>query len=266
METANLVTASEKQGMQASVPDTGVSAAAAEPHVLLVSGDAAQREFVSGYLSHNDLRVTTLGGGGTMRELLDKEVFDLVLLDVKTGSPERLDLARQLREESAIPIVVLSGQSDEVDRVMALELGADDYMIKPISPRELLARIRAILRRRRLDLREQRVRGLRGYRFDGWELNMNTRVLAASDVRRVTLTNGEFSVLVALLGAGERILSRGQLLQLSRLHDDEVYERAIDLHVMRLRRKLEKDPSKPRYIVTERGAGYRMGVRAQPVY
>ena len=250
METANLLTS---------------TSAAGQPHVLLVGDDAAQREFVSQYLIHNDLRVTTLADAAAMPELLGKEVFDLVLLDVRTGAPEGLDLARLLRDDSAIPIVVLGSRSEEADRVMALELGADDYVVKPFSPRELLARIRALLRRRRLDIREQRVRGLRAYRFDGWELNMNTRMLGAADGTRVPLTRGEFSVLVALLGAGERILSRAQLLQLSRVHDDEVYERAVDMHVMRLRRKLEKDQTRRRYILTERGVGYRMAVRAQPV-
>jgi DNA-binding response OmpR family regulator len=149
---------------------------------------------------------------------------------------------------------------------MALELGADDYLSNPVSPRELLARVRAILRRRRLDQDQHRVQGVRAYRFDGWELNLNTRRLASPEGRSVELTNGEFSLLVVLLGAGERILSRTQLLELSRLHDDEVYDRAVDMQILRLRRKLGEDSARPRCILTVRGTGYRMGVTVEGIY
>jgi two-component system, OmpR family, response regulator len=137
---------------------------------------------------------------------------------------------------------------------------------KPFSLRELLARVRAVLRRRRLDLRQGRVEGVRAYRFDGWELNLNARRLESPDGRRAALTNGEFSVLVVLLGAGGRTLSRMQLLELSRLHEDEVYDRAVDMQIMRLRRKLGESSTNPRCVVTVRGAGYRIGVRVETVY
>ena len=134
-------------------------------HVLLVDDDPAIRELVSAYLERNDLRVTTVADGAAMRAALGKQVIDLVVLDLKLGAESGLELARKLRDESAIPIVMLSGQTEEADRVMALELGADDYVTKPFSPRELLARVRAILRRRRMDVRQQRVQGMRAYRF-----------------------------------------------------------------------------------------------------
>jgi DNA-binding response OmpR family regulator len=175
-------------------------------------------------------------------------------------------LARSMRDESAIPIIMLTGRSEEADRVMGLELGADDYLTKPFSPRELLARIRTVLRRRRTEVRQGRPDGIRAYRFDGWELNLNTRRLVASDGREAPLSNGEFSLLVVMLGAPQRILTRDQLLDLSRLHNDEVFNRSVDVQIMRLRRKIEKDPAQPRYIRTERGTGYLFGVPVETVY
>jgi DNA-binding response OmpR family regulator len=175
-------------------------------------------------------------------------------------------LARRLRDESEIPIIMLTGRSEEADRVMGLELGADDYLTKPFSPRELLARIRTILRRRRTEVRQGKPEGIRAYRFDGWELNLNTRRLTSKDGRAVPLSNGEFSLLVVLLGAPNRILSRDQLLDLSRLHNDEVYNRSIDVQILRLRRKIEQNAAQPRYIRTERGAGYLFGVPVETVY
>ena len=175
-------------------------------------------------------------------------------------------LARRMRDESEIPIVMLTGRSEEADRVMGLELGADDYLTKPFSPRELLARIRAVLRRRRPEVQQGRPEGIRAYRFDGWELNLNTRRLKNSDGQAVPLSNGEFSLLVVLLGAPNRILSRDQLLDMSRLHSDDVYNRSVNTQILRLRRKLESDPAKPTYILTERGAGYLFGVPVETVY
>ena len=241
-------------------------APAGQPHILVVDDDPAIRELLCAYLGQNELRVTTVADGEAMRALLGKQVIDLVVLDLKLGAESGLDLARRLRDTSAIPIVMLSARSEEADRVMALELGADDYLTKPFSPRELLARLRAILRRRRLDLRQQRLEGLRGYRFGGWELNLGTRQLVSPKGQRGVLTNGEFSLLVALLAGGGRILSRAQLLERSRVHDDEVYDRAVDILIMRLRRKLGEDSASPRCIVTMRGVGYRFGVPVQSVY
>jgi DNA-binding response OmpR family regulator len=198
--------------------------------------------------------------------VLADEVVDLVVLDLRLRAEDGMVLARRLREDSAIPFIMLTGRKDEADRVMGLELGADDYLTKPFSPRELLARIRTVLRRRRAEVRQGRPEGVRAYRFDGWELNLGTRRLTSAAGKRVALTNGEFRLLVALLGAPHRILTRDQLLDLSRLHNDEVYNRSIDVQIMRLRRKIEKDVRQPRYIVTERRAGYLFGVPVETVY
>src|SRR5919108_1526407 len=237
-----------------------------QPHVLVVDDDPTIRELVSDYLGNNDFRVTAVSDGKTMREVLKDQVVDLLVLDLGLRGEDGMAIARRMRDESEIPMVMLTGRAEEADRVMGLELGADDYITKPFSPRELLARIRTVLRRRRAEVRQGKPEGVRAYRFDGWELNLNTRRLTARDGRLVPLSNGEFSLLVVLLGAPSRILSRDQLLDLSRLHNDEVFNRPVDVQILRLRRKIERDPSQPRYIRTERGAGYLFGVPVETVY
>jgi DNA-binding response OmpR family regulator len=232
----------------------------------VVDDDPGIRNLVSDYLGENDLRVSAVPDGSGMQAVLSDQVVDLVVLDLRLRGEDGMALARKLRDDSEIPIIMLTGRTEEADRVMGLELGADDYLTKPFSPRELLARIRTILRRRRAEMRQGKPEGVRAYRFDGWELNLNTRRLTSRDGKTVTLSNGEFSLLVVLLGAPSRVLSRDQLLDLSRLHNDEVYNRSIDVQIMRLRRKIEADPAKPRYIRTERGAGYQFGVPVEIVY
>jgi two-component system, OmpR family, response regulator len=181
------------------------------------------------------------------------------VLDVRLQHGEDgLAIARRLRETSAtIPILMLTGRAEEADRVMGLELGADDYLTKPFSSRELLARIRALLRRAQAQASvADAMSKARAYRFGGWELNIGLRRLKKPDGEPVELSNGEFSLLVAFLSAPQRTLTRDQLLDLSRLHNAEVYDRSIDVQILRLRRKIEADPAKPAFIVTQRGAGY----------
>jgi two-component system, OmpR family, response regulator len=238
---------------------------AAFPHVLAVDDDPMTRELITDYLGQNEFRVTAVADGRAMQTVLAEDVVDLIVLDLRLQAEDGMALARTLRDESAIPIIMVTGRREEADRVMGLELGADDYLTKPFSPRELLARIRTVLRRRRAEVRQGRPDGIRAYRFEGWELNLNTRRLTIEG-RPVLLSNGEFNLLVVLLGSPQRILSRDQLIDLSRLHNDEIYNRSIDVQIMRLRRKLEKDPAQPRYIRTERGAGYLFGVPVETVY
>jgi len=162
---------------------------------------------------------------------------------------------------------MLTGVRDEADRVMGLELGADDYLTKPFSPRELLARIRTVLRRTKgAALTQARERQVRAYRFAEFELNLRTRRLKHRDGRPVDLTNGEFNLLAALLAAPQRVLTRDQLLEASRVYDNEVYDRSIDVQVTRLRRKIEADSSQPRFIVTERGVGYTFNCAVEVLY
>jgi two-component system OmpR family response regulator len=240
--------------------------ATARAHVLAVDDDPIIREAIADYLGQYEFRITAVADGGAMQSVLASEVIDLILLDLTLEAEDGITLVRQLRDRSAIPIVVLTGRREEADRVMGLELGADDYLTKPFSPRELLARIRAVLRRRQPVVQQGRPKGIRAYRFDGWELNLNTRRLRSRDGQAVPLSNGEFGLLVVLLGAPRRILSRHQLLDMSRLHGDDVYNRSINTQIMRLRRKLEIDPAKPRYILTERGAGYLFGTPVETIY
>ena len=234
-------------------------------HVVVVDDDPIIREAVAEYLGEHQFRVTAVADGESMLAAINDEVVDLVVLDVRLEREDGMALARRLREESAIPIIMLTGRREEADRVMGLELGADDYVTKPYSPRELLARIRAVLRRRP-EIHQGRPEGVRAFRFDGWELNLNTRRLKAPDGRPTDLTNGEFSLLVVFLGAPHRVLSRDQLLDMSRLHGDDVYNRSVDTQIMRLRRKLEIDVAKPRYILTERGVGYMFAVPVDTLY
>lgn len=236
------------------------ASAAAAPHlplVLVLDDDAAIRQLLTDYLGENELRVHAVATGTALDAALAQDPADLLILDLKLPGEDGLAIARRLREASSIPILMLTGRAEEADRVMGLELGADDYLTKPFSPRELLARIRALLRRAQLHASvADALARVRAYRFGPWELNVGLRRLKASDGRQVELTNGEFSLLAAFLSAPQRILSRDQLLELSRLHNAEVYDRSIDVQILRLRRKLEADPTRPVYIKTERGSGY----------
>lgn len=227
------------------------------PHVLALDDDPAIRQLVSDYLGENELRVTTVANGKEFDAAMAREMIDLVVLDVRPKGEDGMQIAHKLRESSGIPILMLTGRAEEADRVMGLELGADDYLTKPFSPRELLARIRALLRRARAQATvTDGINHVRAYRFGGWELNVGLRRLKSAEGRMVDLTNGEFSLLAAFVSAPQRILSRDQLLELSRLHNAEVYDRSIDVQILRLRRKIEPDPAQPHFIRTERGAGY----------
>jgi DNA-binding response OmpR family regulator len=236
-------------------------------HVLAVDDDPSVRGMIADYLTDNDMRVTSLASGREIADVMTRETIDLVILDLRLPGEDGMQIARKLREESALPIIMLTGRKDEADRVMGLELGADDYLTKPFSPRELLARIRALLRRSRA--RETVAEGLakvRAYRFSGWELNVRLRRLAAPEGEIFALTNSEFNLLAAFLAAPQRVLSREQLLNLSRLHNDEVYDRSIDVQVGRLRKKLQPDATAPQFIRTERGAGYLFTTAVQTVH
>lgn len=236
------------------------------PHILAVDDDPDIRQVITEYLENNDLRVSAVESGSAMKELLKSEVVDLIVLDLRLKGEDGMTLARQLREESSIPIIILTGKADEADRVMSLELAADDYLTKPFSPRELLARIRSLLRRAKASTTlAEEVGKRRAYRFEGWELNVPLRKIKSPDGRTLALSNGEFSLLTALLSAPRRVLTRAQLLELSRLYGDEVYDRSIDVQILRLRRKIEADPSQPKFILTERGAGYVFAVPVEVI-
>jgi len=234
-------------------------------HVLVVDDDPSIRQMVVDYLGDNEMQVTALPSG---REIADvtRETIDLLILDLKLPGEDGMDIARRIRAESNIPIIMLTARKEEADRVMALELGADDYLTKPFSPRELLARIRALLRRSRShETMAESLAKVRAYRFAGWELNVRVRRLKSPQGEVITLRNAEFNVLAAFLASPQRVLTRGQLLSMSHLHDDEVYDRAIDTQVGRLRRKLKEHGASKELIHTERGAGYVFTVAVEVV-
>ena len=227
-------------------------------HILVVDDDPTMREMISSYLRISHFRVSAVADGGAMARLVEKEPVDLIILDLKLGREDGLDLMRRLGERSEISVIVITGHRlEETDRVVGLELGADDYVTKPFGLRELLARIRAVLRRSEAagDRRRSQTERTR-YRFADWEFNVASRRLTSPRGDDVPLTIGEINLLTALLQSPQRVLSREQLLAASRGHDGEVFDRSIDVQILRLRRKLELDPSTPKLIKTERGAGY----------
>ena len=236
------------------------------PHVLIVDDDETVRHLVDEYLVQNDFRVSGASRGAELLGVLGGQVVDLVLLDLRLAGEDGMQLLRQLRAHSQIPVIILTGRTEEADRVMGLELGADDYLTKPFSPRELLARIRTVLRRTHAGQEVHGAPVCRAYRIPGWELNLRTRRLTAEDGTQVALSNGEFNLLAALLVSANRVVTRDQLIEMSRRYDNEVYDRAVDVQILRLRRKLEGNPAEPQIIVTERGAGYRIAVPVEAVY
>jgi two-component system, OmpR family, response regulator len=238
-------------------PDGALSAGAAK-RVLVIDDDPAMRDMIASYLEARGFSVSAYADGRTATRVVNAEPVDLIVLDLNLGQEDGLELMRRIVGQFDVPIIVITGQRrDEADRVLSLELGADDYLAKPFSLRELVARIRAVLRRseavdRRARSKSKHIR----YRFAAWELDMRTRRLTSPTGELVPLTAGEFNLLAAFVRSPQQVLSREQLLIASRVHDDEVFDRSIDVQILRLRRKLEVDPSAPKLITTTRGAGY----------
>jgi DNA-binding response OmpR family regulator len=238
----------------------------ASTHVLIVDDDPSIRQMVVDYLADNEIRVTALASGREIADVSARETIDLLILDLKLPGEDGMEIARRIRADSSMPIIMLTARREEADRVMALELGADDYLTKPFSPRELLARIRALLRRSRIH--ETVADGLayiRAFRFAGWELNVRVRRLKSPQGEVIELRNAEFNLLSVFLASPQRVLTRDHLLSMSHLHNDDVYERAIDTQIGRLRRKLEQHGAGRELIRTERGAGYIFTVPVEVV-
>jgi two-component system, OmpR family, response regulator len=224
--------------------------------ILIVDDDPTiQQMLVSYFRQQNIGAVSASGRQETLRQLtVDPSV---IILDLRLGDEDGLDLLREIRSRSDVPVIITTGhRCDDIDRIVGLELGADDYLIKPFNPRELLARVRAVLRRQEM-ARTAPSRGAErgGFRFDGWQLQRRTRRLTDRQGNPVALTKAEYTLLIAFLEAPQRPLSREYLLQATRVHED-IFDRSIDVQVLRLRRKLEPVPTEPRHIHTERGVGY----------
>jgi two-component system OmpR family response regulator len=226
--------------------------------ILLVDDDRELRDLVSRLLERHGYHVATAKDSREMTATLARGKADLLILDVMLPGKDGLQICREIREESHVPILMLTAMGEEADRVVGLEMGADDYLAKPFSPRELLARVRALLRRAdymKASAAPQR-NGNRILRFAGWKLDLGRRRLEAPDGLLVGLTSGEFEMLVAFVEHPQRVLSRDQLLDLTRGRDSSPFDRSIDVQVSRLRRKIEADPKAPSMIVTVRGDGY----------
>jgi DNA-binding response OmpR family regulator len=234
--------------------------------VLVVEDDPALQRMILDYFGENNIRTLVASGRREMVGQLGSTEVDLVILDLRLGQEDGLDLLREVRSSSDLPVIIITGhRRDEIDRVVGLELGADDYVTKPFNLRELLARVRAVLRRFEKGGVAPARNPQRGrFQFSGWQLDRNTRQLTDSDGTPVTLTKGEYTLLLAFLDAPQRPLSREHLLQATRVHED-VFDRSIDVQILRLRRKLERNPNAPRVIQTERGVGYVFAVPVERV-
>ncbi len=230
------------------------------PHVLVVDDDREIRDLLGRYLVKQGYRVTTAADGRQMRQVMTDRSVDLIVLDLMMPGADGLSLCRSIRSESETPVIMLTAKGDEVDRIVGLEMGADDYLAKPFNPRELVARIKAVLRRSGSRPGGLAVVGpdveIGEVRFDGWRLDLDSRTLTAPNGAFVDLSAGEHGLLVAFVLHPKRILTRDQLLDLVRGRDAQPFDRAIDVQVSRLRRKLEDDPKVPRLIKTIRGGGY----------
>ena len=224
-------------------------------HILVVDDQQEICDLVREYLTDEGFRVSTANDGAGLREAMTRDSIDLVILDLVLRGEDGLQIARELRGQSDIGIIMLTGRGETVDRIIGLEMGADDYLSKPFHLRELLARVRSVLRRgaaRGTERAAQRAR----IRFAGWSLDLASRELLSPAGEEVRLTTGEFELLAAFVNHANQVLSRDRLLDLSRHREAGPFDRTIDVQVGRLRRKLEDDPKNPGMIKTVRGGGY----------
>jgi two-component system, OmpR family, response regulator len=226
-------------------------------HILVVDDQQEICDLVQEYLTGEGYRVSTAHDGPGMRRQLSQAQVDLVILDLMLPGEDGLTLARALRSESAIGIIILTGRGETVDRIIGLEMGADDYLPKPFHLRELLARVKSVLRRVQSRTGEPEAQPSRSHaRFAGWSLDLASRELLSPNGEEVRLTTGEFDLLTAFVTNANQVLTRDRLLDLARNREAGPFDRTIDVQVGRLRRKLEDDPQNPGMIKTVRGSGY----------
>ncbi len=226
------------------------------PHLLVVDDDVEICRLLKQYLEKSGLRVSTVCDGRQMARALDQARFDLIVLDLMLPGEDGLTLLRRLRAETSIPVVMLTAMGEEADRIVGLELGADDYLPKPFSPRELLARVRAVLKRARPLGAALDTEGVRGYRFNGWNVNHMLRQVHSPAGVLVPLSSGEYKLLSILLNRPNRVLSRDYLLDMTQGREAGPLDRSIDVLVSRLRSRLEDDARSPQMLKTVRGEGY----------
>jgi len=225
-----------------------------QAHVLVVDDEPAIGELIRSYLSRHGLRVTAVADGAAMRHAMAESPVDIVLLDLGLPGEDGLALTREIRSHSSVGVIIVTGSGEAVDRIVGLELGADDFVAKPFDLRELLARIRSVLRRTAAAAPVEPAATC--ISFCGWRLDPGSRRLFAPGGDEVVLTTGEFDLLSVLVDNPNRVLSRDRLLQATRNRDAAPFDRAVDMQIARLRRKIEADPDRPVMIKSVRGAGY----------
>jgi two-component system OmpR family response regulator len=223
------------------------------PHILIVEDDKDICTLIARYLNNNEMRTSIAGHGQEMDLKLSHDPVDLIVLDLNLPKEDGLSICLRLRNTMNVPIIILTAKSEEIDRIIGLEMGADDYMSKPFNPRELLARIRAVLRRRTNSLD---TKSKKQYSFSGWQIDRGLRQLLNPDGAKVTLTGAEFDLLMAFCEHPGRVLSRDQLLEITQGRTVGSFERSIDILVSRLRQKIESNPRDPEFIKTVRSGGY----------
>ena len=228
------------------------------PHILVVDDDREIRSLVAQFLKKHGYRVSDAPDGKSMMQQLESGRFDLVVLDLMLPGEDGLSLCRRVRSNSSLPIIMLTAMGEETDRIVGLEMGADDYLPKPFSPRELLARIKAVLRRASGTETDSGEAAKGEISFDKWRIDLTKRELRAPGGALVALTAGEFDLLSVLVERAGRVLSRDQLLDLTRGREAAPFDRSVDVQISRLRRKIEQDPKNPKVIKTVRGGGYTL--------
>jgi two-component system OmpR family response regulator len=238
----------------------------AEVHIAIVEDDIQVSAALEDMLMGEGYKTFLCPTGAALNALLKHKHLDLILLDLQLPDTNGLAIAAQVRAVSKVAIIMLTAKGSEIDRIVGLEVGADDYLVKPFSVREVLARVRALLRRTlpvERDVLPLPMIPRRGYRFDGWTLDSDIRQLIDPRGKMIALTVGEFDLLSVLIKAERRILSRTQLLDMTRKENGDVFERTIDVLILRLRRKIEVNPTKPCLVLTERGCGYLFNAKVE---
>jgi two-component system OmpR family response regulator len=238
-------------------------AMATQDHILIVDDDAETRSLLQEYLQRQGYRVTSAADGKALRGALVTGRPDLIVLDLMLPGEEGLQLCRDLRTRSNLPVIMLTARGEETDRIVGLEMGADDYLAKPFNPRELLARIKSVLRRARALPGNLEPEAVKSFRFVGWTLDAASRNLTAPDGVVVPLSGTEFKLLRVFLAHPNRVLSRDQLIELMISRDAGPFDRAIDVQVSRLRQRLRDDAREPRVIKTVRGEGYVLAAQVE---